>query len=407
MFLYSDLVAEVKRLAIRDQSGSEFDAEIKNGLNESLFRIARETHWTKLRRHDSFDTVTSYDTGTGAVTVTNNSKNVTVTGATFITDGVKIGRRVSLGGSSLRYILKTITGETTFTVDRVFDGTTSAVQSYKIWPQEDYNLPVQCEKIGFLFHEAFNYPYFMKYIPHMEFLQSSTTMYYSAVPIYYKVWDEDMTIQQPLAASVATVVSSDITDTNQKVTIYGIVSGYPDQETLSLNGTSAVAGNKSFTSIDRVSKDLSTIGRITVTTNSGNATIAVLPVGDTTAGIFYKRVKLWPLPSTVFPMQVQYYKQPYRLVNDSDIHEFGQEFDHAIILLTVAKIRYQNNQKEGDYFMAMYLDELKSLKRTNGDKLDFLNILKRPEDSRFLGDGIHPHVLYRQLGGNFGHSSYR
>jgi hypothetical protein len=55
----------------------------------------------------------------------------------------------------------------------------------------------------------------------------------------------------------------------------------------------------------------------------------------------------------------------------------------------------------------MYTDELKSLRKANGDKLDFLNVLKRPEDSRFLGEGIHPQVLFRQLGGNFGPSSFR
>jgi hypothetical protein len=407
MMLYSDLIEEVKRMAIRSQGGTEFDGEIKAGINESLFRIARDTNWTKLRRHETFDTVTKYDTGTGAVTVTHDSKNVTVTGATLITDGIRIGRRVTLGGSNLRYTIKTITGETTFTVDYAYDGTSSAVQSYIIWPQEEYVLPAQCDKVAFLYHERFNYPYVMKYIPNLEFFQSSTILFYQTVPIYYKMWEENMALQQPLQGSVVSVSSSSASDTAVVVSVFGTVSGYPDSEQITVTGTTPVNGSKVFTYIDRVSKASSSTGRITCTTNTAAVTVAVIPAGDATGGIFYKKVLLWPLPSAVFPMHVMYYKQPYRLVNDNDIHELGQEFDHAIILLTTAKIRYQNNQKEGDRFMAMYTDELKSLRKMNGDKLDFLNVLKRPEDSRFLGEGIHPQVLFRQLGGNFGPSSFR
>lgn len=407
MLLFSDLVSEVKRMAIRDQGGTEFDNEIKAGINESLLRIARETAWKPLRRNDTFDTKTTYSTGTGAVTVTNGSKSFSVVGATFLTDQVEVGRRISLGGSNKRYTLKTITSETAGTVDINYDGTSSAAQSYSILPKEEYTLPAQATQIACLWHEAFNYPYVMKYIPNLEFLQSSTTFFYSAIPIYYREWNIDMVLRQPNTASVVTVSSSSNSDTSQTVTIFGLVSGYPDQETINLNGTTNAVGSKSFSVIDRVVKNASTVGRITCTTNSANVTIAVLPVGDGTAGIMYNKVRLWPFPSVVFPMNVWYYKQPWRLVNDQDVHELGQEFDHAIILLTTAKIRYQNNQKEGDRFLALYKDEINSLKKLNGEKLDFLNLLKRPEESRFLGNGIHPQVLYNQLGGNFGGMSYR
>jgi hypothetical protein len=407
MLLFSDLVTQVKQNAIRNQGGTEFDSEIKAGINESIMRIARETMWINLRRTDTFDTKTSYTTGTGAVTVNNGSKAVTVTGATFLTDGIEVGRRCSLGGSQIKYTVKTITGETTFTVDINYDGTSSTTQSYKIWPKEEYTLPAQCGQLAFMYHEAFNYPYIMKYIPNLEFWQSSTTMFYSAIPIYYKTWISDMVLQSPIAPSVVTVSSSSASDVTQKVIVFGLVNGYPDQEALSLNGLTSVNGTKSFSKIDRIIKDSSSVGLITCTSNSAKVTLAVIPVGDNTAGIQYKKVSLWPLPSVVTPINVWYYKQPWRLVNDYDVHELGQEFDHAIVLLTTAKIRYQNSSTEGNSFMAMYADEIKSLKKVNGDKLDFINVLKRPEDSRFLGEGIHPQLLYRQLGGTFGGVSYR
>lgn len=407
MLLFSDLVAEVKRLSIRDQGGTEFDNEIKAGINESLMRISREAPWRQLRRTDTFDTKTTYSTGTGAVTVTNGSKNVTVTGATFITNGIEVGRRITLGGSNLRYTIKTITGETTLTVDRNYDGTSSATQSYSILPKEEYTLPAQCAKVGAIWHEALGYPYVMQYVPNLEFLQSQTTSFYTDVPRYYREWTMDMVLQQPNSASVVTVASSSASDTTPTVTIFGTVSSYPDQETITLNGTTNAVGTKSFSSIDRIVKNAPTVGRVTCTTNSAGVTVAVLPAGDGTAGILYTKVRLWPLPSSVFPMQVWYYKQPWRLVNDQDVHELGQEFDHAIILLTVAKIRYENNSKEGDRFLALYNDELKSLKKVNGDKLDFLNVLKRPEESRKNNPYLNPNLSYSQLGGNYGPASYR
>lgn len=409
MLLYSDLVNEVKHLAVRDQGGTTFDSQIKNGINESLLYIARETHWTKLRRYDSFNTVTSYTTGTGAVAVTNGSVTVTVTGALFITNNIFVGRRITLGGSSKRYTIVSITGETTLTVDIAYDGTTSSTQSYQIWPQEEYTLPVQCEKVGFLWHEAFAYPLIMQYMPSQQFYESSTTNFYSAVPLYYKTWIENMVLRQPNSASIVTVVSSSTADTalGQTVTIFGLVAGYPDQETLTLNGTTSVNGAKSFSKIDRVVKNASTTGRVTATTNSAAVTVAVIPTGAGTLGVFYKTVRLWPLPSFAFPMQVWYYKQPWFLVNDQDIHELGQEFDHAIILLTTAKIRYQNNQSEGDRFMSMYNEEIRSLRKTNGDKLDWINTLRRPEDSRFDSLGVNRNLSYGQLGGAYGSQSFR
>lgn len=400
--LFSDLISEVKRRAIRDQSGTEFDNEVKTAVNNSLFRIARDANWTILRRIGNFDTKAEYTTGTGACSVTNASKNVTVTGATFITDGIEVGRRINLGGSSARYNIATITGETTLTVDLAYDGTTDSAESYKIYGLDEYTLPPQVGKVAFLWHEYFGYPYVLNYNPAMEFASWGTNLIDEGTPTDYWSWTEDMVLRQPNSASVVTVSSSSTSDTTQQVTVFGTVSSYPDQETLSLNGTSNVNSTKSFSKIERIVKDASTVGRVTATTNSANVTVAVLPVGDGTAGLTYKKVRLWPTPDNVFPMNAWYYKLPWRLVNDDDAHEMGQEFDEAIILLATSKIRYQNNSKEGDRFLALYTDELKSLRKTNADKLDFLATLKRPEETPRRSKGFHPLISYGQLGSYYG-----
>lgn len=404
MYTFLDLQNEVKRRATRDQGGTQFNTAIKNVINTSLFRVAREASWRVLRRKSYFTTETSYTTGTGAASVTNGSKSFTVTGATFLTDNIKIGRRIKFGGSSKFYTIRTITGETTGTIDQNYDGSTSSTQSYEILPTEEYNLPIQAGHRMFLWHDAYGYPYQMQYVTDQDFRLSGVTDTNEGVPIYYRMWGENMIIEQPLQASVMRVASSASADTSIQITVFGTVSGYPDYETITTdasNGTTAVSGSKSFTAVERVIKSASTTGRITVDCNSANTTVAVLPVGDTTGGIMYRKVQLWPLPDAIYDINVQYYKDPYRLVNDNDIHEMGQEFDESIILLATSKLKYEQNQDEGDKFFGLYTDEIKSLKKTNADKIDWLPKLQKESDMRGRGS-IHSQLNYNQLGGNYG-----
>ena len=405
MFTFLDLQDEVKRRGTKDQGGTQFNTAIKNIINTSLFRIGREAPWRVLRRKSFFDTETSYSTGTGAVSVTASSVSFSVTGATFITDNIQIGRRIKFGTDSGYYTIRTITSETAGTIERLYAGTTSTTTSYEILPTEEYNLPIQVNpQRDFLWHEAYGYPMQLDYTTDQDFRSYNVNDTTIAKPLCYRMWGQNMVITQPVKASVMRIASSASGDTSINVTIFGIVSSYPDYETITTNasnGTTAVSGSKSFTSVERVVKDASTTGRITVDANSAADTIAVLPVGDTTGGIMYAKVQLWPLPDDVYPINVQYYKDPWRLVNDGDVHEFGQEFDEAIILLSVAKIKYESSiNEDGDRFIALYQDEIRTLRRTNMDKIDWLPTLKRPQDSRrsnrYFGDGRG--ILYGQIG---------
>lgn len=411
---FVQLQNEVKRRATRNQSNTEFNEATKNLINTSLFRISRECPWKPLRRSGTFETVAPYSTGTGAVSVTNDSKNVTVTGATFITDGIAVGRRVALGGSSKNFTIETITGETTFTVNVAYDGTTSTTQSYKILGQEEYNLPLQSGQVGFVWHEDFNEPFRLEYTSYINFRDLALSATTEGTPTVYRLWGEDQVITQPREASVVTIASTASADTSIDVTVFGTVSGYPDFEIITTNasdGTTSVSGTKVFSSIERIDKAASSTGRINVTTNTGDVTVGVLPVGEMTTGPKYKKIQLWPLPTRVFPVTVEYYKQPWSLVNDGDVHELGQEFDEAIILLAVSKIQAETAQREAAGTFNLYLDELKVLRRRNADILDWFPHAKRPRNSignrRRFGGMITPHLGFIQLGGNFGPASLR
>lgn len=399
---FKDLQDEVARRATRSESSNQFTAGIKNAINASLLRIGREAYWRVLRRTNTFDTVSSYTTGTGSVSATNGSANVTVTGATFITDDIYIGRLVSIDGSSKPYTIKNITGEETLVLDRSFSGTTTTTGSYEIYPQEEYNLPIQATHRTFLWHEDYGYPYQMNFMTDQQFFSLGIDRTTKGTPTHYRMWGSDWIIEQLKESSTVSIVSSSSSDSGQVITIFGDVSGYPDKETLTVNGTSTVTSVKSFDNVERISKSASTTGRITITGNSGNTTLAVIPAGDIAAGVQYRKVQLYPLPDDVFPMKVFFYKDVYRLVDDNDIHELGQEFDEAIILMATHKLQAETGQVETTNFFTMYKDEIKNLKRDNVDKIDQLLNLYRGGRGGRQDPLLTPSVSYQQLGGSFG-----
>ncbi len=101
-------------------------------------------------------------------------------------------------------------------------------------------------------------------------------------------------------------------------------------------------------------------------------------------------------------MKVHFYKLPYALVTAADVHELGDEFNEAIILLATYRIKYEQGQiPDGDKIKSAYKDELKRLKKSNSDKIDFAPTLRR--GNRGVTDGlVHPHLAFRQVGADFG-----
>ena len=408
MFCFKDLVDEVKRRGTRDQGGTTFDTSVKNAINLALFRISREAPWRVMRRQSHFDTVASYTTGGSQCTGTSASVNITATGATLLADDVRIDRIVKFSGSSEYYTIRSITGETTLTIDRNFNASTTTNMTYEIYPQATYNLPIQAGHRMFLWHEDYGYPFKMGYSTEQNFYGTGYHRWTKNVPIRYRMWGEDMARQQPKQAGVLTVFSTESGDTSIGITIFGTSGGYPAYETITTNasdGTTVVTGGVLFSEVERVVKNATSAGRIGVYADAGTATtVAVMPMGDTTAGILYRKVEIHPLPTRIFPINVYYYKDPYRLVGDNDVHEMGQDFDETIILLATAKIKAQSSQKEATNFYALFLDELKTLRRTNADKIDWFPTLKRPRG--VSGDPrVTSNLLFRQVGSQYGKSS--
>ena len=306
-FTYSDLQTEVLRRAVRDQSGGKFTVAAQNAINLSMWRIARDAKWRTLRRTAQFNTVTTYfngvtsaltinamnaynyanstvawPTGQGPAACANGSNVFTVTGATFISDGIQVGRRIKFDGSVYYFKITSITSETTGTLDQVYDGTTSTGLGYAIMPQETYTLPIQIGHSCFLWHLKYGMPKLMQYIPAQEFYKAGVLDILTNIPVAYRMWGVDAAIQQPISPSVMTIVSSSASDTGIAVTVFGTVNGYPDYEIITSNGTTAVSGAKVFSSVERVIKNQSTIGLITITSNLSANTYVFNVSGITT-----------------------------------------------------------------------------------------------------------------------------
>ena len=411
MFTYYDIQQEIKRRATRDQSGTQFDTAVKNVINSSLFRINREAPWRVMRRRTSFKTKSAYTTGTGAGVFVANRSTISVIGATFLTDGIKIGRRIKLSGDADYHTIRQVNAETSLRIEESYGGTASTIAgTYSILGQEEYNLPIQAGHRLFMWHEEWGFPYKMEYITDQSFFESGAYNTEENIPTHYRMWGEDMIIDQLRTASVIRVYSSASTDTSIQICVFGMVAGFPDYEIITTdatNGTTAASGSKSFQSVERVVKYSSSTGRITVDANSANTLVSVLPVGDTTAGVMYRKVQLYPLPSSVFDMNVQYYKDVYRLVNDNDVHELGQDFDEAIILLSVSKLKGEAEIVDGTKtFYSMWQDEMSNLKKINAEKIDYFPHQERPRQSVLSSGQVHRYLNARQIGSQYGGKAY-
>ena len=137
-----------------------------------------------------------------------------------------------------------------------------------------------------------------------------------SVPTTYWV-EEDTAAAQPTSSALLNVVSSSSSDTSQTVRVWGISGGQEISEQFTLNGTSAVASQNSYTRVDRVSKSATTTGTITITSNAGAVTIATISPRDYTSR--YTKLHLVPMPNAAITYNITYKAKTPRLQFDEDI----------------------------------------------------------------------------------------
>jgi len=144
---------------------------------------------------------------------------------------------------------------------------------------------------------------------------------------------EDVAQEQPTSASVLAIVSSSASDTTQTILIRGITGGVETSETVTLTGVTPVNTTNSYTRIKGESKSAVTTGYITITSNSGTVTQAVMPPKVTEAR--YRLVKLHYVPTSAVVISLPYIIKPlpmtetndYPILDIADLLEIGAEAD--------------------------------------------------------------------------------
>ncbi|WP_238837393.1 hypothetical protein, partial [Xylella fastidiosa] len=84
---------------------------------------------------------------------------------------IQPGRFISIEGSNTTFKIATITGETTLTLNQVWDGSTTTTADYSILPQEEYTLPIQVGHSAFFYHRQYAAPFVLNYKPAQEYFQ--------------------------------------------------------------------------------------------------------------------------------------------------------------------------------------------------------------------------------------------
>lgn len=409
-FAFSDLQSEVLRRGVRNQSGTQFTTAAANLVNTSLWTVARSARWKQLRRETVFNTVGPYVDNTAKANVVNGSPNVTLPNAQLLTNNIQPGQYITLPGSALYFRITQVNSQTTLTLDQNFDGATgNNLTSYGILPLEYYTLPIQVGHEAFFWHRAYGYPLMLTYVPSQDFYQSGVLDVLTNVPLGYRMWGCDASINQPKQPGVLTYVSNSASDTAAvQITVAGRVkitnsnnatSYYmPATETVSLNGTTNVVGTTNFVTVDIITKNTNTTGITSIASDSGYTNVGFLPAGNATTGPLSTKLQLYPLPYKAFPINCLYYKLPFKMVNAGDVHELGEEFDEAIILLATAKIKAeQGMMQDSQNFLMLYKDEMTSLRRINVDKIDWLPKLQAPKGNYW--NAWTGGLRYAQIGG--------
>ena len=269
---------------------------------------------------------------------------------------------------------------------------------------EDYVLPYDYDSIAFVWHRIMGYNYRMSPMPERLFVDGGFIGTTEGNPYWYRLFSTSGMLAQPSAASVVDIVSSSASDTTPKIRIEGLVSGYPDAETKILTGETKVTTTKIFSRIDRVTKDITTIGRITVsvTIAAVTTTIGVLPTGLGTNTLRRKWIKFYYIPDTTGDtIYVNYYRKIFAMVDDNDTTPFSDDFDEAIALKAcqIGLGFEEGNLPKAKLVWLDYKDEIRRLKKNNLKDDDWTPMLasfaKNAGLGRVLNFGsYYPRVRY-------------
>lgn len=181
--------------------------------------------------------------------------------------------------------------------------------------QQDYVLPNNFGKEVYVFNSSTNTE--IASITMQELVRDyASSLSLSGDVTRYTILNKQVR-QQPTSSSVLAIVSSDASDSTQVVRVKGTNSlGVELDETVTLTGTTPVNTANAYTEVRSITKSAITTGYVTVTSNSGVVTVAVLSAAHLAYNVTV--VRLSYIPSSVQTIAMPYLIRPLPMVSDYD-----------------------------------------------------------------------------------------
>lgn len=245
--------------------------------------------------------------------------------------------------------------------------------------QEDYNLDEEVDRIAVLRQRTS--PTRLVYVPDELFykLEPDPESTSASTPRYYRLWEETGFSTNLSSADTLIVVSSSTSDGSAfTVRITGRDSnGLVVTETVTLNGTTNVTTSTSFaaSSLMSVSKSAVTTGTITLSRTTGGTVLSRLAPNDVAPR--FKRLSLFPIPSDVITMYLEYYERLRPLVNDTDIAQMNSQWVWVAREGALAKMwTYKQNEAASALSQRNFEQGLAQMKVADSLNSDYVPVLE-------------------------------
>lgn len=180
---------------------------------------------------------------------------------------------------------------------------------------KDYVLPSNFGKEVYVFNSSTNVE--LSSITMQELVKDFASGINSSGDIQrYMIIDRQIR-QQPSSASALSIVSTSASDTTQVVRVKGANSlGVELDESVTLTGTTPATTTNTYTEVRSITKSSTTAGYVTVTSNSGAITNAIMAPAD--LAYLVKVIRLHYTPTSVQTISLPYLIRPKPMVSDYD-----------------------------------------------------------------------------------------
>jgi hypothetical protein len=242
---------------------------------------------------------------------------------------------------------------------------TSLNWPFMLYPKQTFSL-VQSQQIYSL-HQEYHRPLyfynqttreFLEQIPARQFTDDNLNWIDGTTNNAFTLWGMAPVKAQPTSASVVTIVSDSASDTTaaKNIIVRGETASGIETDTLTPNGTSSVAGTKSFTTILNVTLSAAWAGKLTMTSNSGAVTNLTLAVGE--FGRQYQQLRLLWVPGSADVIEYEFFRKPSPLTNDYDVLDIPYPHGKICVWDTLLLMAAYDNQVEGGR-LQVWIDEQK------------------------------------------------